>query len=185
VDAERQDEFLQRFLERIEAPASLALDRLFPGVEATLAALRRRGARLVLLSLRRSPNAFAQQVDRLGIGPAFELVDAGRVHEDGAMSKRHLIERASLGAAAAVVGDTEAHVLAARALGLASIGVTTGLRNRGYLLGAGAGAVVDRVDRVPATLDADYLAPWARSPRAAATQAAWSAMPSSRTTSGR
>jgi phosphoglycolate phosphatase len=185
VEAERGEEFLERFLERIEAPASLALDRLFSGVEATLAALRRRGARLVLLSLRRSPDAFAGQVDRLGIGPAFELVDAGRAYEDGAMAKRHLIERVGFGAAAAVVGDTEADVLAARALGLASVGVTTGLRNRRYLLAAGAGAVVDRIGRVPASLDADYLAPWALSPRAAATQAAWSAMPSSRTTSGR
>jgi phosphoglycolate phosphatase len=185
VDAERRDEYLERFLERIEAPASLALDQLFPGAVAALAALQRRGARLVLHSLRRSPDAFARQVDRLGIGPAFELVDSGRVHRDGAMAKRHLIERAGFEAVAAVVGDTEADILAARALGLASVGVTTGLRNRGFLLGAGAGTVVDRIGQVPAILDASYLACWVRSPRVAATQAASSAMPSSRATSGR
>ena len=49
-----------------------------------------------------------------------------RAYEDGAASKRHLIERAGFGAAAAVVGDTEADIPAARALGLASVGVTTG-----------------------------------------------------------
>ena len=152
VAPRRQEEFLERFLERIEAPASLALDRLFPGVERTLAALRRRGDHLVLLSLRRSARAFLDQVEALGIAGAFERVDSGQVSADGRLAKIHLVERAGFGpaAAAAVVGDTEADVLAARALGLASVGVTTGLRNRSYLVGAGAGAVVDRIGQVPA-----------------------------------
>jgi phosphoglycolate phosphatase len=151
VAPRRQEEFLERFLERIEAPASLALDRLFPGVEQTLAALRRRGDRLVLLSLRRSAGAFLDQVEALGIAGAFERVDSGQVSADGRLAKIDLVERAGFGpAAAAVVGDTEADVLAARALGLASVGVTTGLRNRSYLVGAGAGAVVDRIGQVPA-----------------------------------
>jgi phosphoglycolate phosphatase len=153
VGPERQEEFLDRFLAGIEAPAALALDRLFPRVEATLAALRGRGDRLVLLSLRRSPAAFADQVERLGIAAAFARVDAGREHEDGGLAKRHLIERAGLGPAAAVVGDTEADVAAALALGLASVGLTTGLRSRRFLLAAGAAAVVDRIAQVPAALD--------------------------------
>ena len=146
----RQEEFLERFLERIEAPASLALDRLFPGVEQTLAALARRGDRLVLLSLRRSAGAFLDQLEALGIAGAFERVDSGQVSADGRLAKIHLVERAGFGPAAAVVGDTEADVGAARALGLASVAVTTGLRNRSYLVGAGAGAVVDRIGQVPA-----------------------------------
>ncbi|HYN17952.1 MAG TPA: HAD family hydrolase [Actinomycetes bacterium] len=152
VEPERRDEFLARFLAEIEAPALLALDRLFPGVEATLAALLGRGDRLVLLSLRRSPRAFADQVERLGIAGAFERVDAGRTSEDGRMAKRDLVERAGFGAPAAVVGDTEADIGAALALGLAPVGVTTGLRNRGYLLAAGAGTVVERIGQLPAAL---------------------------------
>jgi phosphoglycolate phosphatase len=153
VDPERQDRFLARFLAEIEAPARLALDRLFPGVEAALEALRRDGDRLVLLSLRRSPAAFAGQVERLGIAGAFERVDAARTSEDARAAKRDLVERAGAdGAADAVVGDTEADVGAARALGLASVGVTTGLRNRGYLLAAGADVVVDRIGQVPPAL---------------------------------
>jgi phosphoglycolate phosphatase-like HAD superfamily hydrolase len=58
-----------------------------------------------------------------------------------------------VGGPAAVVGDTEADMGAARALGLAAVGVTTGLRNRRVLLAAGADAVVDRTARVPAALD--------------------------------
>jgi phosphoglycolate phosphatase len=152
VDPGRQDRFLARFLAEIEAPARLALDRLFPGVEAALGALAGAGDRLVLLSLRRSPAAFAGQVERLGIAGAFERVDAARTSEDARLAKRDLVARAAADGRAAVVGDTEADVGAARALGLASVGVTTGLRNRGYLLRAGADVVVDRIGQVPAAL---------------------------------
>jgi phosphoglycolate phosphatase len=152
VAPKRQDQFLARFLAEIEAPARLALDRLFPGVEAALASLAARGDRLVLLSLRRSPRAFADQVERLGIAGAFERADAARTAEDGRVAKRDLIERAGFGDAAAVVGDTEADMGAARALGLAPVGVTTGLRNRSYLLAAGAATVLDRISQVPAAL---------------------------------
>ena len=152
VAPERQDQFLARFLAEIEAPARLALDRLFPGVEAALAALAARGDRLVLLSLRRSPRAFADQVERLGIAGAFERVDAGRTAEDGRTAKRDLIERSGFGGPAAVVGDTEADMGAALALGLIPVGVTTGLRNHRYLLAAGAATVVDRVGQLPAAL---------------------------------
>jgi phosphoglycolate phosphatase-like HAD superfamily hydrolase len=68
------------------------------------------------------------------------------------VAKRDLIERAGFGDAAAVVGDTEADMGAARALGLAPVGVTTGLRNRSYLLSAGAATVLDRIGQVPAAL---------------------------------
>jgi phosphoglycolate phosphatase len=149
----RGEEFLARFLAEIEAPDRLALDRLLPGAEATLAALAGRGDRLVLLSLRRDPEAFAAQVARLGIGGLFARVGAGRSSEDGAVAKRRLIEAASFDGPAAVVGDTEADMGAARALGLAPVGVSTGLRDRRFLLAAGATVVADRVARVPAALD--------------------------------
>jgi phosphoglycolate phosphatase len=149
----RREAFLARFLAEIEDPARLALDRLFPGVEATLAALAGRGDRLVLCSLRRSSAAFADQVAGLGIGQLFALVDAGRASEDGRVAKRRLIEAAGFGGPAAVVGDTEADMGAARELGLTPVGVSSGLRNRRFLLAAGAAAVVDRVGQVPAALE--------------------------------
>lgn len=153
VDPGRREAFLDRFLAGIEAPDRLALDRLLPGAEAALAALAARGDRLVLLSLRRDPAAFAGQVARLGIGGLFDRVDAGRTAEDGRVAKRRLIEAAGFAGPAAVVGDTEADVGAARALGLAAVGVTTGLRTRRFLLAAGAATVVDRLGEVPAALD--------------------------------
>jgi phosphoglycolate phosphatase-like HAD superfamily hydrolase len=92
-------------------------------------------------------------VARLGIAERFARVDAGRTSADDRVAKRRLIEAAGLGGPAAVVGDTEADMGAARALGLAAVGVTTGLRNRRVLLAAGADVVVDRIARVPAALD--------------------------------
>jgi phosphoglycolate phosphatase-like HAD superfamily hydrolase len=53
-----------------------------------------------------------------------------------------------------VVGDTEADVLAAHALGLRAIGVASGLRSRGYLERAGAEVVLARVTQLPAALAA-------------------------------
>jgi phosphoglycolate phosphatase-like HAD superfamily hydrolase len=115
--------------------------------------LRAAGHRLVLLSLRRSPAAFADQVARLGIAELFDRVDTGRTSEDGRLAKRALIERAGLPGRAAVVGDTEADVGAALDLGLVPVAVTTGLRNRGFLVAAGAAAVVGRIGEVPAVLE--------------------------------
>jgi phosphoglycolate phosphatase len=180
VAADREDAFLERFVARIEAPPSLRLDRLFPGVRETLDALRRRGDRLVLVSLRRSPEALLGQVHDLGIAGAFERICSGHEHAEGHRSKVHLIRQVRPGPSAVLVGDTEADVLAARHLGLPSVGVAGGLRTRGYLRRAGADVVVDGVRQLPAVLA--WLVP---SPSPAATQAAWSASPSSSDTSGR
>jgi phosphoglycolate phosphatase len=146
--------FAARFLAEIEDPARLALDRPFPGAEAALAALAGRGHRLVLCSLRRSEAAFADQVERLGIGRWFARVEAGRSSRDPAVAKRRLIEAAGPAGPGAVVGDTEADMGAAGALGLVPVGVSCGLRTRSFLLAAGAATVVDRIGRVPAALDA-------------------------------
>jgi phosphoglycolate phosphatase-like HAD superfamily hydrolase len=69
------------------------------------------------------------------------------------VAKRRLIEAAGFAGPAAVVGDTEADVGAARTLGLAAVGVTSGLRSRRFLLAAGAATVVDRLGEVPAALE--------------------------------
>jgi phosphoglycolate phosphatase len=145
--------FLERFVARVEDPANLRLDRLFPGVAGTLAALRDRGDRLCLLSLRRRAGPFQRQVEDLGIAGLFERVCSERSHAADELAKADLIGRVGFDRPAAVVGDTEADILAARALGLAAIGVTTGLRTAGYLGEVGADAVVDRVGRLPARLD--------------------------------
>jgi phosphoglycolate phosphatase len=173
----QQGAFLERFLAQVEAPASLRLDRLFPGVPELLDVRRRRGDRLFLVSLRRSAPAFQAQVAELGIRELFERVCFGHTEAAAHVQKARLIRRIGFGSPAAVVGDTEADILAARALGLAPIGVASGMRNRGYLQRLGPQVVVGRIAQVPAALDSV-------SPSSAATQAACPASPCSSDTVG-
>jgi phosphoglycolate phosphatase len=173
----QQGAFLERFIAQVEAPASLRLDRLFPGVPELLEARRRRGDRLFLVSLRRSLPAFQAQVAELGIRELFERVCSGHTEADAHIQKARLIRRIGVGSPAAVVGDTEADILAARSLGLAPIGVASGMRNRNYLQRLGAQVVVERIAQLPAALDSV-------SPSAAAIHAACSARPCSSDTVG-
>jgi phosphoglycolate phosphatase len=153
VAANREGAFLEGFVAHVEDPANLRLDRLFPGVADTLAALRSRGNRLYLLSLRRQARPFQRQVEDLGIAEAFERVCSRRANGAGQLAKARLIGQLGFDRPAAVVGDTEADILAARRLGLAAIGVPTGLRTSGYLRDAGADVIVGRVRGLPAALD--------------------------------
>jgi phosphoglycolate phosphatase len=148
--AERR--FVARFVARIEAPEQLRLDHLFPGVREALAALRRRGDRLVLLSLRRSASGFTEQVQRLGLAGEFERVRAGHSQPAGHHDKLQLIHELGIRPPAVVVGDTEADVLAARELGVPAIGVASGLRTRAYLERLGAAPVLDTVAQLPDAL---------------------------------
>lgn len=152
VAARWEGAFLERFVAAIEAPSNLALDRLFPGVKGVLETLRLQGDRLFLLSLRRSSSGFLQQVHDLGISSEFERTRAGHAQPLGHLDKIQLIRQAGFSPPAAVVGDTEADVLAARELGLAAIGVASGLRNRAYLKQVGTHVVVDGIRQVPEAL---------------------------------
>ena len=170
----QQGAFLERFITQVEAPASLRLDRLFPGDPELLEARRP----LFLVSLRRSLPVFQAQVAELGIRELFERVCSGHTEVDTHIQKGRLIRRIGVGSPAAVVGDTEAGILAARSLGLAPIGVASGMRNRGCLQRLGAQVVVGRIAQLPAALDSVSLS-------SAATHAACPARPCSSDTIGR
>jgi phosphoglycolate phosphatase len=148
--AERR--FVERFVAEIETPERLRLDRLFPGALEALTALRRRGDSLVLLSLRRSASRLDQQLAWLGIAGEFDRVRTGHSQPSGQRDKLQLIRELGIRPPAAVVGDTEADVLAARELGLPSIAVASGLRDRSYLERLGADLVLDGIALVPEAL---------------------------------
>jgi phosphoglycolate phosphatase len=178
IDTRREGAFLERFVARIEAPGNLRLDRLFPSVPEMLEALGRGGGRLFLVSLRRSSSGLRRQLHDLGIATAFERVCSGHAEARSHLQKANLIRQLGVVPPAVLVGDTEADVLAAELLGLGAIGVSSGMRNRRYLTDIGADVVVEQVAQVPTVLDSV-------SPSSAATQAAWSAMPSASDTAGR
>ncbi len=126
----------QERINRIEAPEYLTYDRLLPGAQPALTSLATRD-RLVLVTLRRNPAAVHQQLRDLAIDFVFDQIIVGHAADEEPhwRAKARLIERDNQCGRlpAVVVGDTEADVLAGRSLGLATIAVLSGIRNRELL----------------------------------------------------
>ncbi|NQU11470.1 HAD family hydrolase, partial [bacterium] len=104
---------------------------LVPHAQSVLQQLARRHE-LVLTTLRRSPEPLARQLDRLGIRELFHSVFSGAGEASG-LAKANLIRNYSSVPTGWLVGDSEADILAARALGLRCCAVTWGIRSRSYL----------------------------------------------------
>lgn len=136
-----EKEFLARFRERIEQPSYLALDRLFPFTRPALDALA--AHELYLLTLRRSPEALQDQLDRLDLARHFKAVVSGE-------RKRELI--ATIPGREFVVGDTEADVAAAREVGAISVAVASGIRNETVLRRAEPDHLADDISVLPKLL---------------------------------
>ena len=130
-----RDSFLPCWLDRIELPKYLALDRVQPFVSDTLARLESQGIPVVLLTMRNHADHLYQQLENLELSKFFSEVVAVK-SEKGVESK--------LSAAARLlskfdpgellwVGDTEADVLPAQALKIPVCAIESGLRNREYL----------------------------------------------------
>lgn len=118
-------------------------DRLFPGVEQALIDLDEHYG-LILVSARFKRDTLFKQVKQLGIMTWFEdiIVTGG--------DKFDVIKR--IENVEAVIGDTEHDIKPAKALGIKSIGLTTGIRSRQFLIEAGADIILDSFVEVPHTL---------------------------------
>jgi phosphoglycolate phosphatase len=127
----RGAEFSQSFVDRIERREYLEKDTLFPNALQMLQGLACRHG-LILATLRRSRPGLLWQLGRLQLLPLFQLV-LNEPNDRGWVAKAKLIARHHPAEAGCLVGDTEADVLAARSLRLASCAVTWGLRSRRYL----------------------------------------------------
>lgn len=125
------DAFLAAWLERIESPEMLALDRVQPGAAEALRGWKAAGFRLVLATLRHSSEGVHAQLARLGLEGVFDPVVVCD-HRLGGAGKARAV-REALGepdpARLLWIGDTEADVEAARALGCPVVLVTCGLRD--------------------------------------------------------
>jgi phosphoglycolate phosphatase len=131
IDADR---FRRAFRECVEHPALLALDRVQPGVPETLECWRADGRRIVLATLRRDPQALADQLEDTGLAEMFDAV-ARCDERDGAAGKAAQARDAGAGVAGAClwIGDTELDIAAARALGCPVWAVSCGLRSARFL----------------------------------------------------
>ena len=128
------DLFRRAWLERIELPEYLALDVVQPGAVARLTEWRGEGRTLALATMRRSAKALSEQLRRLELLPILDLVV--RCDPSEGIGKAAAVSGA-LGADFSVplvwIGDTEADISAARALGCPVWALSCGLRTAEYL----------------------------------------------------
>ncbi len=154
VDAECQRRFAESWLERVESPSYVRLDTLIPGARATLAALRK-SYELVLVTMRQDRESLLEQLDELSLRKFFSAVYS-RDGSSEPKSKSCLIRlfNDNVPDDAAVIGDSEADVEAARELGIESVCVTSGVRGRRYLDELQPDEVVSTIVQLPRILPA-------------------------------
>jgi phosphoglycolate phosphatase len=130
---EHADLFVKLFVNRVELPRYLALDRPYPGTLDALGLLRNLATRLHLATMRSEIPGLHVQLVRLGIDTYFDRVAArgtGRHVSKADLATEHL---ADLGPRTVWIGDTEDDVAAARRIGAFSCVVDCGLRERSLL----------------------------------------------------
>jgi phosphoglycolate phosphatase len=150
-------EFEAKFLELIELPDSLGFDVLFPD---TIPVLTRCAAtyRCTLVTLRSSATALRAQLAVFALTPFFDLIEAAAAGPDATFQKARLIRKTVPDDdPAVVIGDTEADVMAANALGYLSIAVCSGIRDREILAQADPGYLVDDISGVEDALRRAHL----------------------------
>lgn len=152
ADPERQTQFARQWQERVESPSYVRLDTLIPGARATLASLRE-SYELVLVTLRQDRESLLEQLDELSLTKFFSAIySADEPAGTGSKAKLIRLLQNDDGKSGVVIGDSEADIEAARELGLRSLCVTTGLRDRSYLSDFGPDDIVDRIVQLPRLL---------------------------------
>ena len=148
VDETQVASFEANFAELIELPESLGFDVLFP---ETIPVLTRLAAtyRCTLVSLRSSATALRAQLAVFALTPFFDAIEIAAPGTDPAFQKARLIRKTvPADDPAVVIGDTEADVAAANALGYLSIAVCSGIRDRNMLERDHPGYLVDDIGSV-------------------------------------
>jgi phosphoglycolate phosphatase-like HAD superfamily hydrolase len=124
--------FAARFIDLVESPKYLALDRPYPSASSALARLRGMSGRLLLVTMRRSLEGVESQLRQWEMLQQFDHVLTRGMSE---VAKASLARRALPANAGRVVwiGDTEEDIAAAREVGVVACAVCGGLRDRTWL----------------------------------------------------
>jgi phosphoglycolate phosphatase-like HAD superfamily hydrolase len=135
----------------MEAPAYLRLDRLIvPELLQILTELAVR-YRLYLVTLRRHEERLLDELEALNLRASFSAIlvrgqtNLRREAPAWEVKARLIGEAAAVDSSSLVVGDTEADILAGKALGLKTYAVLSGLRDRNFLVRLGPDAVMEDV----------------------------------------
>ncbi|MBS1914435.1 MAG: HAD hydrolase-like protein [Bacteroidetes bacterium] len=119
---------------------------LYPGIPELLECLRADGARLFVATSKMTYYA-ERIVEHFGLSGFFSGIygsdPEGRLDDKRALLNHMLISESLPADASVMIGDRLHDIVAARAHGLGSIGVTYGFGTREELVGAGADAIAD------------------------------------------
>ncbi len=127
------DEFLALFREKIENVDYLKLDTLLPGAVDIVKSLSMHQS-CYLVSLRRNRENLIQEITWLGLDTYFKKVLTGHSESDGSDKKIEIISNELLpNERAIIIGDTEADIKTGKQLGLITIGVLSGLRDKTFI----------------------------------------------------
>lgn len=141
---DERDLYARRWIEEIERPGLLSLDKLLTGAMRVVTHLDPR--RIVLATLRRDPSSARRQIADLGLSHMFSQV---LIAGPDTRSKVDLVGRLTPHVTIdVVVGDTEEDIATARHFGAVAIAVESGLRNRTYLRARQPDATIESVTRL-------------------------------------
>jgi phosphoglycolate phosphatase len=134
--------FMSNVLDIVNQPILLHEDRLQPGVIQSLEQLKRRGARLFVVTLRCQAQA-VQLLQQFNLDHYFDKIcgaqDRFAAYQNYTEGKQALLQNLVYDvdpitqSQCWIIGDTEADVLAGQALGLSTVAVTCGMRSHSYL----------------------------------------------------
>ena len=146
------------WLDLIEELCYLRYDRLHQDALETLVEISTE-YRSILVTMRRNPLTLQRQLEELKILPLFHHVlcraelpspDLGK---EQLIQKDHLFDRQ----ASILVGDVEADIVAAKHLGIPSVGVLNGIRDRERLEPLGPTYLVRSLKELPAILQSENV----------------------------
>ena len=139
---------------RVWQADNLHLSVAFPEADAVLRRLRDAGLRLAAITSR-SRRTSVRTLELAGLAGYLDLVlsaeDAGAIKPDPAPLLLALERLGVPPAAAVMVGDTDADILAGKAAGVRTVGVTYGFHGPD-VAAAGPDATIDRLDELPLLL---------------------------------
>ena len=146
------EEFITRYVDAVEERRYLAMDRLWSGMDACLAALAEETP-LFIVTLRRRRENLEWQLEELGIARHFEAVLSESGEVSAAQTKASLIEAAGHDAGRdLMIGDSMGDIRGAQFLGLPTCAVTYGVHDEAHLATMSATYTVHTPGEVLATL---------------------------------
>lgn len=135
---------------KIELMRYLRHDRVNRGAREKLKELEKHHT-LILVTLRQRRGHLSAQLEKLSLRPVFAAVlSASPVGADGSHVKQRLIgESGYLNGESLIVGDTEIDVRAGKGLGIPTVAVLSGIRNRDRLAEEAPDCIVEDICALP------------------------------------